>query len=140
MLQHEGLGRYEDPLDPFGDVRAMAELWSITKPGGLLFLSVPVANDCLVFNVHRVYGRRRLPLLLAGWKVIDAIGIEQHMWEDGSCPADQLPILVLQRPRSSVGNGEGGAIALLPPRGSGLEKIHGLAGPYPLYSKGKHGG
>ena len=77
-FQHAGLGRYGDPLDSFGDVRAMAEAWSILAPGGLLLLSVPVGNDCLVFNAYRVYGRRRLPLLLYGWEIVGAIGLEDR--------------------------------------------------------------
>eukprot|EP01036_Dinobryon_divergens_P029429 gene29430-38523_t len=63
-FDHDGLGRYGDPLNPDADLEAMAKARSILKPGGLLFLTVPVGPDVLVFNLHRRYGPARLPLLL----------------------------------------------------------------------------
>jgi hypothetical protein len=35
------------------------------KPGGLLF-AVPTGRDKVLFNNARIYGRHRLPLLMAG--------------------------------------------------------------------------
>lgn len=61
---HPPPGRYGDPLNPDADLEAMAKARSILKPGGLLFLTVPVGPDVLVFNLHRRYGPARLPLLL----------------------------------------------------------------------------
>jgi hypothetical protein len=54
--EHDGLGRYGDPLDPDSDLRNMAALMKHVKPGGLVFLSVPVGRDRVVFNLHRIYG------------------------------------------------------------------------------------
>ena len=73
-IEHSGLGRYGDPLDPDGDVRAMQRLKEIVTPGGVLFFSVPVGRDETVFNLHRRYGPHRLPRLLTGWKEVDVIG------------------------------------------------------------------
>eukprot|EP00744_Colponema_vietnamica_P030143 GILI01046832.1.p1 GENE.GILI01046832.1~~GILI01046832.1.p1 ORF type:complete len:290 (+),score=41.37 GILI01046832.1:116-871(+) len=81
-IQHDGLGRYGDTLDPFGDVHAMSELWSLLPVGGLLLLSVPVGNDCLLFNMYRVYGRRRLPLLLQKWEVVSVLGLDDRVSEE----------------------------------------------------------
>ena len=67
-FDHDGLGRYGDRLSPEGDLRAMATAWRALRPGGHLLLTVPVGPDALVWNLHRRYGRRRLPLLLAGWE------------------------------------------------------------------------
>jgi SAM-dependent methyltransferase len=69
-FEHDGLGRYGDPLNPSGDLEAMEKMKSILKPNGLLFLSVPIGADTLVWNAHRVYGPLRLPLLLSGWKLL----------------------------------------------------------------------
>jgi len=44
-FEHDGLGRYGDPIDPFGDFKAMLTASKIIKPGGLLFLAVPVGRD-----------------------------------------------------------------------------------------------
>ena len=73
-FEHDGLGRYGDPLNPDGDLAAMRRMKDVVKPGGLLFLALPVGKDIVVWNAHRVYGRHRLPLLLAGWEVVATFG------------------------------------------------------------------
>jgi hypothetical protein len=70
-FEHDGLGRYGDLIAPEGDFQAMTKMKSIIKKGGLLFLSVPIGKDMLVWNLHRVYGKLRLPKLLHGWKIIN---------------------------------------------------------------------
>lgn len=55
-LEHFGLGRYGDPIDPEGHIRGLRNLEQLVCPGGNLFLSVPVANQSRVdFNSHRVF-------------------------------------------------------------------------------------
>ncbi len=44
---------------------------SIIKEEGILFLSVPVGIDKLVWNLHRIYGELRLPKLLLGWEILN---------------------------------------------------------------------
>lgn len=73
-FEHDGLGRYGDPLNPNGDLEAMERMKSVVKPGGLLFLAVPVGKDKVVWNAHRIYGRVRLPLLLKNWRVLRKFG------------------------------------------------------------------
>ena len=70
-FEHDGLGRYGDPLNPEGDFEAMRKTKGMIKPGGLLFLAIPVGVDTLVWNAHRVYGRMRLEKLLSDWKILD---------------------------------------------------------------------
>lgn len=55
VVEHVGLGRYGDRLDPNGDLAAMAELQRVLAPGGNLLLVVPVGRPGLRFNAHRVY-------------------------------------------------------------------------------------
>nr|WP_245168299.1 DUF268 domain-containing protein [Desulfobaculum xiamenense] len=55
-LEHVGLGRYGDPLDPDGDRKAAAELRRVLAPGGELLLAVPVGGQSrIAFNAHRIY-------------------------------------------------------------------------------------
>ena len=56
VVEHVGLGRYGDPLDPAGDLKAMAELQRVLAPGGDLLFVVPVGKPRLQFNAHRIYG------------------------------------------------------------------------------------
>jgi len=92
-FEHDGLGMYGDPLDPMGDLKAMRKMKQVVKPGGLLFLSIPIGKDKVLFNNARIYGRIRLPMLMEGWKQIETIGLApQHL--DG--PGHIQPIFILQ--------------------------------------------
>lgn len=55
VVEHVGLGRYGDPLDPDGDLKAVAELSRVLAPGGSLLFVVPVGMPKVMFNAHRVY-------------------------------------------------------------------------------------
>lgn len=55
-LEHIGLGRYGDPIDPDGDLKAMRELCRALAPGGSLLLAVPMGKEPRIeFNAHRIY-------------------------------------------------------------------------------------
>ena len=55
VIEHVGLGRYGDPIDPDGAAKAAAELSRVLAPKGSLFLSVPVGRERVCFNAHRVF-------------------------------------------------------------------------------------
>ena len=80
-IEHDGLGRYGDPISPRGDLRAMQDMRQLLRPGGLLFLAVPVGRDALVWNAHRIYGPKRLPRLLEGWEQVAAFGFEESLFD-----------------------------------------------------------
>jgi len=73
-FEHDGLGRYGDPLNPNGDIEAMQTAGKYLKDGGYLWMGVPQGNDCLVWNAHRIYGEKRLPLLLNGYNTEAVFG------------------------------------------------------------------
>lgn len=55
-LEHFGLGRYGDPIDINGHKKGFAALALVLKPGGTLYLSVPIGNiERIEFNAHRVF-------------------------------------------------------------------------------------
>jgi len=78
-FEHDGLGRYGDAIDPFADFKAMDKMRKMIKKGGWLFLAVPIGVDKVIWNAHRVYGGARLPLLLAGWRVLDTVGFDRSL-------------------------------------------------------------
>lgn len=55
VVEHVGLGRYGDRLDPNGDMKAMSELQRVLSPGGSLLFVVPVGRPRLRFNALRIY-------------------------------------------------------------------------------------
>ena len=55
VVEHIGLGRYGDNVDPEGDWKAIRELQRVTAVGGQLLFVVPVGKERVMFNAHRVY-------------------------------------------------------------------------------------
>jgi SAM-dependent methyltransferase len=55
VVEHVGLGRYGDPLDPEGDLKAIAELKRVLMPGATLLFVVPIGQPRIMFNAHRIY-------------------------------------------------------------------------------------
>ena len=94
-IEHDGLGRYGDPLNPTGDLRAMTDFKKLLKPGGLLFLAIPVGQDAVTWNAHRIYGRKRLPLLFDGWKVIEHFGFDESLFDNSLGHVADQPVFVL---------------------------------------------
>lgn len=54
-LEHFGLGRYGDPIEPAGYLLGFKNLTAILRSGGTLYLSVPIGRQRVEFNAHRVF-------------------------------------------------------------------------------------
>jgi len=54
-VEHIGLGRYGDPVDPKDDLKAITELKRVLAPGGNLLFVVPIGKPNIIFNAHRIY-------------------------------------------------------------------------------------
>ena len=54
-LEHFGLGRYGDPIDPEACFKCFAAIQKKMKKGGKLYISVPVGSDRVEFNAHRIF-------------------------------------------------------------------------------------
>ncbi|QWD96884.1 DUF268 domain-containing protein [Polynucleobacter sp. MG-6-Vaara-E2] len=55
-IEHFGLGRYGDPIDPKGHHKGFANLIKMLKPKGKLYISFPIANqNSIEFNAHRIF-------------------------------------------------------------------------------------
>jgi hypothetical protein len=55
VVEHIGLGRYGDPLDPDGDLKAISELKRVMAVGGSLLFVAPIGKSRIMFNAHRIY-------------------------------------------------------------------------------------
>lgn len=55
-LEHFGLGRYNDSIDPDGHLKGLDGLHRILRGGGTLYLAVPIGPHRVEFNAHRVFG------------------------------------------------------------------------------------
>lgn len=64
-LEHFGLGRYGDPVNPEGYVIALKAMQRVLRHGGTLYLSVPIGpENKLMFNAHRIFEIHTIPNVL----------------------------------------------------------------------------
>ncbi|MEB3200918.1 MAG: DUF268 domain-containing protein [Synechococcaceae cyanobacterium] len=97
-LEHFGLGRYGDPIDPQGYRRGLERLASLLEPGGTLYLSVPLGRQRVAFNANWIFDPHHIidlarshALDLCSLTLIHAGGSLQQM----ALPvADQLSLAV----------------------------------------------
>lgn len=58
-IEHFGLGRYGDPINPLGHQKGFSNLVSMLEDGGTLYISFPIGRQNEVhFNAHRVFHPR----------------------------------------------------------------------------------
>lgn len=55
VIEHFGLGRYGDPIDKNGHIKAIFNLYKMLKTGGIFYFSVPIGPQRIEFNAHRVF-------------------------------------------------------------------------------------
>ena len=65
-IEHFGLGRYGDAIDPRGHERGLDGLHHLLEPDGRLYLSVPIGEQRIEYNAHRVFSLGTLLALFAG--------------------------------------------------------------------------
>jgi hypothetical protein len=78
VAEHIGLGRYGDPLDPGGTVKAAAELQRVLREQGQLLFSLPVGRPRVCFNAHRIHDPRRIPEMFGELELIEFSGIDDR--------------------------------------------------------------
>ena len=54
-LEHFGLGRYGDPIDPEACFNCFDNIQRKLKKGGKLYISVPIGKERVEFNAHRIF-------------------------------------------------------------------------------------
>jgi hypothetical protein len=60
-IEHFGLGRYGDPINPNGHLLGFENVVKILKTGGTLYVSFPIGNTSgAYFNAHRVFHPREI--------------------------------------------------------------------------------
>jgi hypothetical protein len=60
-IEHFGLGRYGDPIDPEGYLKGFRNLVNMVQDGGRLYISFPISQSTQVwFNAHRYFHPRAI--------------------------------------------------------------------------------
>lgn len=71
VVEHVGLGRYGDPVDPAGDLAAISELKRVLAANGTLLFVVPVGKPKVEFNAHRIYSYEQIVNYFEGLTLIE---------------------------------------------------------------------
>jgi SAM-dependent methyltransferase len=72
VVEHIGLGRYGDPLEPKGTEKAIDELKRIVAPRGDLYLSIPLDDvNRTYFNAHRAFAESYLLSLFEPFEIVE---------------------------------------------------------------------
>lgn len=78
-IEHFGLGRYGDPIDPEGHLKGISGLRDMVRPGGRIILSTPIGPQRIEFNAHRVFSPQTLLSWFSeGWEIEKCAVIDDH--------------------------------------------------------------
>lgn len=79
VLEHIGLGRYGDALDPHGTDKATKELVRVLAPGGNLYVSTQIGlRNEVLFNAHRVFTRENFIEKFGELILVDSFFIQSN--------------------------------------------------------------
>ena len=111
VIEHIGLGRYGDPLDPLGPERAGREIVRVLRGNGRAYISTPVGRPRVQFNGQRIFAIDEVLQIFCGltlveFSLVDARGALREkidaatadIREDGAGQDCGLGMFVLQKP------------------------------------------
>lgn len=71
VVEHIGLGRYNDELDEDGDLKFMQNSYHSLKDNGHFIIGIPIANEYKCdFPLHRIYDSNRLLKLIYKYNIL----------------------------------------------------------------------
>lgn len=81
VLEHFGLGRYGDKIDPNGHLHGFRALISLLEDGARFYLSFPISSqERVAFNAHRVFH----PLSPLSWPGAEFLALQEFSFVDDS--------------------------------------------------------
>lgn len=72
-IEHFGLGRYGDDLNPTGHIQGFQNIIKMVEPGGSIYISFPIGKKNLTcFNAHRIFN----PIDIFNWDLNNVLILE----------------------------------------------------------------
>lgn len=81
VLEHFGLGRYGDKIDPDGHLKGFMNITKILKKNGTFYFSVPMGIQRIEFNAHRIFNLQYLLDWICKYYVIETFSYIDDMGE-----------------------------------------------------------
>ena len=80
-IEHFGLGRYGDSIDPDGHLKGIKNIHKILTNNGICYLSFPLGKNRVEFNAHRVFSIKYIKPILESLFTIESFS---YISDDGS--------------------------------------------------------
>jgi len=100
-IEHVGLGRYGDPIDYDGDIKAIKEMIRVTAAGGTLIFVTPVGQPRIEYNAHRIYSYEQIMSYFSDMKLVEFTLIPDDYKETG--PIENANPLLVAKQRYACG-------------------------------------
>jgi hypothetical protein len=91
-IEHFGLGRYGDALDPNGHIHGLTSLGRVTARGGDLYIGAPIGRPRVEFNAHRVLDPLLVPALLPEFELVAFAYVQDGEVRDDRQPGEAVPL------------------------------------------------
>jgi len=98
IAEHIGLGRYGEPLDPLGTIKATKELSRILAVNGNLYFSVPIGKPKVYFNAHRNHSPQQIIDYFRGLELKELSAVT-----DDKVFKKNIPINILEKSNYACG-------------------------------------
>ncbi len=103
-IEHFGLGRYGDPIDPQGHLKGFRCLIDMLKVNGTLYLSFPIGQSVVEYNAHRVFDSQEV----FSWPGSELLRLKRFDFiDDAGALYEDVPRDDIGRRCSNVGHGCG---------------------------------
>lgn len=93
-IEHFGLGRYGDEIDPLGHIKGFNSIRDILKDNGVFYFSAPMGLNRIEFNAHRIFSLAYLTEWVQKDFIIEKFCyIDDHFYLHENIQLDEINIL-----------------------------------------------
>ena len=94
-LEHIGLGRYGDEVDPNGHIKGFNNLYNLLKTDGILYISFPIGSNKIYFNSQRIFNPNEILIWCKDkFEIINFDYVDDHGKLHRSANLNKLPKLL----------------------------------------------
>ena len=103
-LEHFGLGRYGDPINPKGFKMAITNMTSLLMKGGKLYLSTPIGCECVLYNSNWIFDPRTIHDYVISCNMkLDELTVFNHTYGIEEYAINELKLEILANRNYSLG-------------------------------------
>jgi len=78
VIEHIGLGRYGDKVDPDAHLKGIEEIYRVLEPGGDLLITTPVGIERICFNAHRIFNPKQFVTQFPQYSLVEFSYVDDY--------------------------------------------------------------